>query len=1459
MEPTSTERAAPVEATPRPRRRRLLRRLGRAALGTLLLLLVLVMALYLLRQPVLGPWVRDLAASQLGAALDADVHIGAVEGNWITALRARDIDVRGHPGSLFDTIEDGDLAVTIAPLTLIGGDLAGLAAGKLTAAALVLRPGGGAQEPPPEEQPASESDPTALARAFPDGLEVSVTKLTVATPEGSRSAPLHVVLEPGQGERELNGHWGESAVDATVQPGPPLEASAHVSLDDPGGLLRILGVDNRLQGGRAEATLQANLRPMAAEGRLTLSGTHYRGQPLDRSDVRFHIDNDLLQLDVADIDLPGIRTEGRGLSLPSPLAQGGTNDVLSAASGRLRVDIDDLEPYRDLLPAPVRELLPLHGQLDARIAQGELIVDSAQIQSQGIRLHTTAGRLPLRASGGPRAGNGVGFTIDVPQPKTMTLGGGEPAVVQGRVQGTVQGSLEQPSVDLSLDLQQGHAQGLQWDGVGGDLHYGDHRVALSHLRVSGLQPTSGGQPSELGLQGDVALPANDAPLRANVTLTGTIAPSLLSMANVAPALQQRLDPIDVQVHADGTLPAGGMPTGEVDATLSDLRIDGQPPLRVHTRATLTPDHVVELSSLDVSGDVALQAQGTVPLEAGAPIDLTISTDGLNLGRVSAVAGLGFDLEGDLRLQARIGGTLATPTARLDLGIDTVMPAPMRDAWPLDALGKPPLAVALRMQATLGDRLDVGRMTLAVGDANAPTRLTMTAQGGVPVRLRNGALVAGQGTDDLGVHLELQAEGTPQTAPVTIDAALQAAADHTELTLSRAVIGPGSLHARAQIAAPLSSMVLAPDGARDAALTGSFAMDELALQDLPATVVASAQIAGTVTVDGTVAGTLAAPAPTAKLQVQNGSAVMDGTTWVEDLALALTVDGSQARLDTLTARVLGGDLEGKLTVDAAGSPLLGAAPTALALGGSIDLNGVELSAVPMPPSLGEVTGKLALHVDLAGTAAEPEPKAELAIADGNVTAEGAPAVRNLALRVEVDPDAVRLAEAEGQVAGGSLRMNAALQAATADLMNGKLVWSDVPVSGSLNLDRVALNELPADLLGLQDLGGLLTLDASVDGTLATPVPHARLRLFSATLATAGIPRVEDLDAEVLLEPDHLAIQKMTGSMGEGPFELTASVQGKSGESLWQALHEAQPPLAITAALNGRDVLLQRGRGIKIRGHPELKVDGTLQHMTVTGTLAMTNTKIVRRVSLIPDLNARGGAADLDRGIAFDGLQGPLGKAIDLDVAVVTAEPIKLRTKIVDADIETTLRLRGTAASPHLEGNVSSQTGRLSFPGTKLQLDTMLLTFPPERPAFPDLLVRASGKRHGINVMLTVQGTIDNPEVLLTSSPPVPPQELVVLLTTGALPSTLREMGTQGQATLIGSYLAEEIFETYFGSDSTEESGGLADRFHIESGREVSSEGVESLLFEFDLNKHFALQAERDVYEDYNMGVVYRITF
>jgi len=77
--------------------------------------------------------------------------------------------------------------------------------------------------------------------------------------------------------------------------------------------------------------------------------------------------------------------------------------------------------------------------------------------------------------------------------------------------------------------------------------------------------------------------------------------------------------------------------------------------------------------------------------------------------------------------------------------------------------------------------------------------------------------------------------------------------------------------------------------------------------------------------------------------------------------------------------------------------------------------------------------------------------------------------------------------------------------------------------------------------------------------------------------------------------------------------------------------------------------------------------------------------------------------------------------------------------------------------------------------------------------------------------------------------------------------------------MGTYLGKELYQEMFGSESTEAEESFLDRFDLSIGTEVGVDGTDNVLLEYNLLGPWFLQAERDVFAETNLGVVYRIRF
>ncbi len=558
---------------------------------------------------------------------------------------------------------------------------------------------------------------------------------------------------------------------------------------------------------------------------------------------------------------------------------------------------------------------------------------------------------------------------------------------------------------------------------------------------------------------------------------------------------------------------------------------------------------------------------------------------------------------------------------------------------------------------------------------------------------------------------------------------------------------------------------------------------------------------------------------------------------------------------------------------------------------------ELDLAQVPPAwLGglELAGRVTGHVNAQGQPTSIAPDIVLQLADGAVRGAGWPTVDNVQLGLEVQPGATdaaskvllrltaaldeglgvdrqvafaadiesdangtRLAPTVLQVSGGELALELHSDLRRSDLLGGTVSGDRATLAGTVALREFALERLPATWLGVGALRGIATGEAEIGGSIAAGFRPALLQsakfvLRDGELKAANLPRLERLAAELRYAPQQLDLVSASGTIGAGEFTAHGTMQH---DDLLASFDAAKVDLRLA----GKDLLLYRGDGAKVRATADLVIAGTPHDLQASGKIVLgRGSKFVRRISILPDLNSKGGET-VNEGLRLVELPPEIGERLAFDVAITTSEPFEVRTNVFDGQVDVAAALRGKGTAPRIEGTMSLRSGLLRFPGANLRVTSGLLTFTRSDPLFPRLTVQAEGKRLGFLVTMSVTGRYDAPTVQLSSVPALPPQDLIVLLTTGQLPSTLVARGAEGQARFVGGYLAQEVLDAWFGSDSTERGESLLDRLTIEAGREVSKNGTESLLVEYELGPHVAVQVERDAYEDYNLGLVLRFRF
>jgi translocation and assembly module TamB len=162
---------------------------------------------------------------------------------------------------------------------------------------------------------------------------------------------------------------------------------------------------------------------------------------------------------------------------------------------------------------------------------------------------------------------------------------------------------------------------------------------------------------------------------------------------------------------------------------------------------------------------------------------------------------------------------------------------------------------------------------------------------------------------------------------------------------------------------------------------------------------------------------------------------------------------------------------------------------------------------------------------------------------------------------------------------------------------------------------------------------------------------------------------------------------------------------------------------------------------------------------------------------------------------------------------------------------------------------------------MKLETGFVTFDPIDPDRPKLDMVGTTEMLGYDITAVVDGPYNEPVITLSSVPPLPDDELVMLLLTGQPPkkSGLQDAGRRQQMN-VAMFIGRDMISRLFGDESDEASEFIMDRFDVEIGRGVTQQGDETIHAQFRMADDLLrkgdglyLTGEKDYFDNYNAGV------
>ncbi len=329
--------------------------------------------------------------------------------------------------------------------------------------------------------------------------------------------------------------------------------------------------------------------------------------------------------------------------------------------------------------------------------------------------------------------------------------------------------------------------------------------------------------------------------------------------------------------------------------------------------------------------------------------------------------------------------------------------------------------------------------------------------------------------------------------------------------------------------------------------------------------------------------------------------------------------------------------------------------------------------------------------------------------------------------------------------------------------------DEEITARLDLPRIDLSRLASLVPGVAIDSGFVTGNVDAAGTVGEPVIKGTLDLVNGGLVMekSDIPPVSGLGASVDFVPDRITLKRLNATVAGG----TLSAVG------WLEIDEGKTG-ALEFRARANQIPLKRDESLIVRANADFRLTGTWEQAALTGTVGVVNSLFFRDIELLPMGSPFTGpeAAELPR---IDTPAQPEGSVPEpfrdwtLNVLARTENPFLIRGNLATGQAVGSVRIRGTIGSPAPDGVVTVSEVLASLPFSTLTVRSGTLRFTPESGFDPILEIRGSAEPRPYRVNAYVYGRASDPQLVLTSSPPLPENEIMTLLATGTTSSGLED--------------------------------------------------------------------------------------
>lgn len=357
------------------------------------------------------------------------------------------------------------------------------------------------------------------------------------------------------------------------------------------------------------------------------------------------------------------------------------------------------------------------------------------------------------------------------------------------------------------------------------------------------------------------------------------------------------------------------------------------------------------------------------------------------------------------------------------------------------------------------------------------------------------------------------------------------------------------------------------------------------------------------------------------------------------------------------------------------------------------------------------------------------------------------------------------------------------------------WAEQPdsitkenLTAKLDLPRLDLSRFTSLVPALKQLSGIVTGSITASGPLTKPEANGTIRLENAniTLADPAQPPIQNAGAEVNFTLKQISLKNLRASIAGGTLDGSGAL-----------LLTDNKPSSLDFRLRGSQLPLLRNDMLILRANADLRLAGPWDSAALTGTVAAVDSLFYRDIELLPIGKpfTTPSAASLPKldarpstGKATAAIPAPFG-AWKLNLSVKTQDPFLIRGNLATGQVDVALKVIGNLADPKLDGTATISDFTATLPFSTLKIRAGTIRFTPASGFDPILEIRGTAEPRPYRIAAFVYGKASDPQIMLTSVPPLPETEIMTLLATGTTTEGLEDTGAATNRAI--QLFAEEV--------------------------------------------------------------------